>query len=305
MSLLRFCSFLLVLGLLLPNLVFSYQPRLICEMLLGSGGPRSHGLKLRPKVNFEDDVTTANFLREFLPSKGSILELSAGTIAVEVIDHLVLNPDIKFLATDISDEFYDQIDSELSEHFIHQLGDRRSLRRSPFLNTLSPKVSSRVNRLSPLERESFRESPVEAYLDIISPQLQEFLPANLEVRSDFDNSEALPFPDSYFDGLVMTRGLCDCHSRGPLCGGIAANSRDLSRFFLEVGRVLNATNPRATAVLQGCYFDSIRLEEGADPLLKINDLERAIKIFERRYPYFQVRYLELLGGFYGGLVISR
>lgn len=69
-----------------------------------------------------------------------------------------------------------------------------------------------------------------------------------------DHRDPLPFAESFFDVIVLRRGLCFCKGKEETCGGIGKRKFFLKQFFSEVARVLNKANPEAVAYLHGIHW---------------------------------------------------
>jgi hypothetical protein len=69
-----------------------------------------------------------------------------------------------------------------------------------------------------------------------------------------DNTEPFRLRDNSQDLVVMNKGLCLCADKiekKHTCGGISTSVEGMTKFFMEVARVLNKDNPYAIAMLQG------------------------------------------------------
>jgi len=76
-----------------------------------------------------------------------------------------------------------------------------------------------------------------------------------------DHMKPFPFERGFFDIILMRRGLCCCDDLDPTttCGGIPKTPTQIAGFLLRVITVLNTSNPRACAYLEG--YNDLRFND--------------------------------------------
>ena len=110
------------------------------------------------------------------------------------------------------------------------------------------KEALKVDRLGPVIAKEFPKKTV------VSAEVQ--VEENRFVQNwgyvKVDNLERFPVKDNSFDRVVLRRGMCVCHNE-VCCAGFKPGSPEAGRFFSEVIRVLDKSNPNAFAVLHGVH----------------------------------------------------
>jgi len=103
--------------------------------------------------------------------------------------------------------------------------------------------------------------------DIIFPP--EALLENNLVKFYMDNTKPFTVPAQSFDLIVSSGVLCMCEALVPprVCGGIQADSENLSLFFTRVLNCINTENKNSVALVSG-YFG----EELEEPMLEAAEL---------------------------------
>jgi hypothetical protein len=103
------------------------------------------------------------------------------------------------------------------------------------------------------------------------------------VAMHMDHNHRLPIPSGSVDLVLMRRGLCLCHG-ATLCGGLRPHVPTMRRFFADVYRTLDPSNPNAVAYLQGSAGPSTRVETfrqaaaeamTRDPRIRVEFVEEA------------------------------
>jgi hypothetical protein len=105
-----------------------------------------------------------------------------------------------------------------------------------------------------------------------------------------DNTVRLPLASGSADLVVMRRGLCLCHGSA-MCGGLRPAVPAMRRFFGDVYRLLDPSNPKAVAYLHGAYGPSERVQvfrQAADELMAKNPRMK-IEIVSDQFSFHAVR----------------
>ena len=67
-----------------------------------------------------------------------------------------------------------------------------------------------------------------------------------------DNSKDFPFPENYFDRIIMREAICSCPgAEAHGCAGIAGSAQEIFDFLIRIAKSLNKNNSNAKAFLHG------------------------------------------------------
>jgi hypothetical protein len=278
-----------------------------CEHAVAS--PDTPGLdQLSPRpltpLRYQGKFTGAALLRRYLPKSGKFLELGAGNFDLEMLKLAIGSPRRDITITDLDEDLPQEYQDFLRDRVYEYLTDTVD-RRGHLESYFDPRIKDYLSRIDLPLRAALSASPSRIMEWLIPLDLSHLLPQNFHTIGGFSNHKVFPFPDQHFDGIVMTKGLCDCQpNEQTLCGGIPTSMEGLTLFLSEVSRSLNHSNPQAAAVLQGCYYGrSLGTDPATKPYFSLGVFNQAIAAVEAKFPMLEFRYLEF-DSLYAGLHIS-